>query len=124
SFRLPRSGPPESFEVVGLPFAEPGLYVVEVESAHLGAALLGKPKAMYVPTVALVTNLAVHFKWGSDSSLVWVTRLEDGRPVAGASVRIVNCKGEELFSGRTDDQGRSFVKAVPLAGALPTCKGE
>ena len=51
-------------EVVGIPLAGPGFYVVELQSPRLGAALLGKPQPMYVPTAALVTNLAVHFKWG------------------------------------------------------------
>ena len=44
--------------------------------AGLGAA--GRQSAMYVPTAALVTDLAVHFKQGHDNSLVWVTSLEQG----------------------------------------------
>ena len=35
-----------AFEVVGIPLKNPGLYVVELESAILGAALLDPPKPM------------------------------------------------------------------------------
>jgi len=49
--------------VVGIPLKKPGLYVVELESAILGASLLDPPRPMFVPTAALVTNLSVHFKW-------------------------------------------------------------
>ena len=48
---------------------------------------------MYVPTAALVTNLSVHFKQGAANSLVWVTALEDARPVGGADVAIADCHG-------------------------------
>ena len=47
-------------EVIGIPLGEPGLYVVELASTRLGAALLGTPGPLYVPTAALVTNLSVH----------------------------------------------------------------
>ena len=36
---------------------------------------------MYVPTAAFVTNLSAHFKWGRESSLVWVTSLDKAEPV-------------------------------------------
>ena len=53
----------KAFEVVGIPLKEPG-FLVEIESEKLGNSLLEKKGKMYVPTSALVTNMAVHFKWG------------------------------------------------------------
>jgi len=68
-FKVPKPLGPRAFEVVGIPLKDPGLYIVELESAILGEALLGISQPMYVPTAALVTNLSVHFKWGRESSL-------------------------------------------------------
>jgi len=60
-FKIPKLQGAKAFEVVGIPLKEPGFYVVEIASEMLGAALIGKDSLMYVPTSALVTNLAVHF---------------------------------------------------------------
>ena len=56
-------GDPRPFEVVGIPLAEPGYFVVEIESLRLGQALLDKRAPMFVRTGVLVTNLGVHFKF-------------------------------------------------------------
>ncbi|HEY9063570.1 MAG TPA: MG2 domain-containing protein [Burkholderiaceae bacterium] len=98
-------GDPRPFEVVGIPFAQPGYQVVEIESARLGQSLLDKAAPMYVRTGVLVTNLGVHFKHGRENSLVWVTTLDRGKPVEGAAVTINDCRGKALWSGTTDAQG-------------------
>ena len=93
-------------EVVGIPLKQPGFYVIELESQALGAALLGRNETRYVATAALVTDLAVHLKWGRESSLAWVTRLGSGAPVADAEVIVTDyCTGETLWQGRTDHDG-------------------
>ena len=91
----------------------PGFYVVEIESDILGAALLGQPKPMYVPTTVLVTNLSVHFKRGIESSLVWVTTLDKARPVAGAAVEVIDCTGTRLWQGTTDRDGIARPAGIP-----------
>ena len=114
SRELPKPGGSNEFEVVGIPLQKPGFHIVEIESRLLGAALLATPKPMYVRTTALVTNLAVHFKHGKDNSLVWVTTLDGGKPVADAEVRVSSCKGESLWQGRSDAQGRAQIdQALP-----------
>ncbi|MCC6202926.1 MAG: hypothetical protein IT494_07960 [Gammaproteobacteria bacterium] len=106
SFALPVPTDGREAEVIGIPLGEPGFYVVELASPRLGAALNGESSVYYVHTLALVTNLAVHFKWGRERSLIWVTRLDSGMPVADAEVRLTNvCTGANLFSGRSDQQG-------------------
>lgn len=102
---LPRPRGKRQFEVLGIPLAKPGFYVVEVASPVLGAALHDKPVTAYVSAAALVTNLAAHFKHGAESSLVWVTTLDRGRPVRGADVSVRDCAGRELWKGRTDGNG-------------------
>jgi uncharacterized protein YfaS (alpha-2-macroglobulin family) len=110
---LPGKG--KDFEVVGIPLPGKGFHVVELASPALGAALLGRPVPRYVATGALVTDMAVHFKWGRESSLVWVTALADAAPVAGAAVRISNaCDGKLLAYGQTDANG-----LLSIAGILP-----
>ena len=104
-----QGGDPRPFEVIGIPLAEPGYHVVEIASRRLGESLLDKPAPMFVRTGVLVTNLGVHFKHGRESSLVWVTTLDRGRPVAGADVAVNDCNGQPLWSGRTDAQGLARV---------------
>jgi len=111
--KLALPGKGKDFEVVGIPLKSPGFYVVELASPALGKALLGRNTPRYVATGALVTNMAVHFKWGRESSLAWVTSLDNGRPVAAANVAITDsCTGDKLAEGRTDSAGRLLLGAV------------
>jgi uncharacterized protein YfaS (alpha-2-macroglobulin family) len=121
SFSIPKLEGPKAFEVVGIPLKAPGFYVVEIESELLGAALLGKPRPMYVPTTVLVTNLSVHLKWGTESSLVWVTTLDQAQPVNQASVEIRDCEGKVHWQGQTNREGIARVGGLPDATKLPQC---
>ena len=113
TLKVPAADPndPRPFEVVGIPVDGPGYHVIEVESARLGAALLAHPAPMYVRTGVLVTNMGVHFKLGRSNSLVWVTSLDKGKPVAGADVTVNNCRGTKLWSGKTNEQGLARIDA-------------
>jgi alpha-2-macroglobulin len=110
------------FEVVGVPLP-PGFHVVEIASQRLGAALLdeklGKDRKMYVRTSALVTNLGVHFKLGRENSLAWVTTLDKAKIVSGAEVRVSDCNGKLIASGRTDNQGVAMLSGI--APEAPDC---
>ncbi len=123
SLSLPKPGADRATEVIGIPLDKQGLYVVELKSELLGSALLGARKPMYVPTAALVTNLSAHFKWGRESSLVWVTTLDRAEPVEGAQVAVRDCNGEALWQGVTDKRGIAYVgKKLPPRDTLPECK--
>lgn len=113
TLKLPgiRDAQGKDIEMVGVPLPESGLHVLEVASPRLGAALLkggdstqAAPK-MYVRSAVLVTNLAVHLKAGRDDTLVWVTTLDQGQPVAGARISVLDCDGRRLLGGETDAQG-------------------
>ncbi len=104
------------FEVIGIPLKDPGFYVVELESQKLGASLLGKAAPMYVRTSALVTNLSVHVKIGRQNGAVWVTTLDSAKPVSDADVRISDCRGTELWRGKTDKTGVVVVPEFPVDG--------
>ncbi len=120
-FSLPKPLGDKAFEVVGIPLPQTGFYVVELASPRLGAALLGEPKPRYVATSALVTNLAVHFKWGRQGSLAWVTSLDQAQPVPNAAIRVSHfCNGQTLWEGRTDANGLARIEA----GKLPEPNGE
>jgi hypothetical protein len=102
-------GEPRPFEVVGIPLAQPGYHVVEIESLRLGQSLLDKRSPMFVRTGVLVTNLGLHFKHGRENSVVWVTTLDRGRPVENAAVVVNDCRGKPLWNGRTDAKGLAVV---------------
>ncbi|MBY4599148.1 alpha-2-macroglobulin [bacterium BD-1] len=111
------------FEVVGIPLA-PGFHVLEIASQRLGQSLLdekyGSARTMYVRSSALVTNLAVHFKLGRENALAWVTSLDKGQLVAGATVRVSDCRGRELAKATTDAQGIARFKG--LSPDAPVCQ--
>ncbi len=113
---------PRPFEVVGIPLSA-GFHVVEIASPMLGSALLderhGSPRTMYVRTAALVTNLGVHFKLGRENALAWVTTLDKGQPVAGATVQVSDCKGRPLARSTTNAQGIAEIKG--LSPQPPAC---
>ena len=110
AIKLPRPSGKKTFEVIGIPLARPGFYVVELASPILGKALQGKPSTAYIRTAALVTNLAAHFKHGAQSSLVWVTSLDQGAPVARAQVAVRDCAGKLLWQGVTDNHGVAQIR--------------
>ncbi|HEY4068855.1 MAG TPA: MG2 domain-containing protein [Burkholderiaceae bacterium] len=116
-------GDPRPFEVVGIPLAQPGYHVVEIESLRLGQSLLDKRAPMYVRTGVLVTNLGVHLKTSAENTLVWVTTLDRGQPVEGADVVINDCNGKPLWSGRTDAQGLARANQR-LEADTPHCVAE
>jgi uncharacterized protein YfaS (alpha-2-macroglobulin family) len=120
---VPKPQGARAFEVVGIPLKRPGFYMVELTSPRLGAALLGaKNRPYYVQSAALVTNLSVHLKWGRESSLVWVTALDTGKPVPKAQVAVQDCAGKVYFRGETDGFGRAQIAALlPEAERLPPC---
>ncbi|MEO8724354.1 MAG: MG2 domain-containing protein, partial [Sphingobium sp.] len=126
AMKLALPGGGKQFEVIGIPLAKPGFYVVELASPALGRALLGRDKPRYVAAGALVTNMAVHFKWGRASSLVWVTALDSGKPVSGANVRVTDsCSGALLAGGTSDAFGRVMVSSgLPDPETYGNCDGE
>lgn len=122
SYALPKPLPDRETEVIGIPLAGAGFHIVEVASPRLGAALMDKPKPYHVRATALVTNLAVHFKRGEESSLVWVTSLDSGQPVADAEVAVRDCANTLYAKGRTNAQGILRIKEeLPGEEGLPSC---
>jgi uncharacterized protein YfaS (alpha-2-macroglobulin family) len=120
-FKVPKPSGSRTFEVVGIPLKNPGLYIIELESAILGSSLLKSGQPMYVPAAALVTNLSVHFKWGRESSLVWVTALDTGEPVKNATVTVRDCQEKVLWTGKTDFSGIARIQQPLPLESLPNC---
>lgn len=122
SFPLPKPLPDRETEVIGIPLKEPGFHVVEVASPRLGDSLMEKKKPYHVRAAALVTNLSVHFKQGRESSLVWVTALDTGRPVSGVEIAVRDCAGTIHAQGKTGQTGLfNIEKDLPDIQALPGC---
>ncbi len=68
--------------------------------------------------------MAVHFKWGREASLAWVTSLDTGLPVAGAEIRVSDsCTGRLLARGTADKAGRlSFQSGLPQPETYSSCE--
>ncbi len=64
-----------------------------------------------------VTNLGISVKDSPHSTLVFVTRLDNGAPVGGANVSIVNRENTPLWRGTTNPQGVVVTPALPLRTA-------
>lgn len=124
-FELTRPADAKAFEVIGIPLKERGFHIVELASPRLGAALLGKPATRYVATTALVTNMAVHFKWGREGSLAFVTTLDGGKPVADAALKIVDgCDGSAVWSGTTGKDGIARIDGLRKPETWVNCDSE
>lgn len=121
TFTLPQPDGPQTMQVVGIPFDGPGLYLVELASPRLGAALLDREEPMYVPAGALVTNLSVHFKWARENALAWVTTLDAAQPVEGARVTVQDCTGKVLATGVSDRQGIARFTDLPDPDQAGSC---
>jgi hypothetical protein len=93
-----------------------GLFLAELRSSDLKQ----DPNARYryrphQRVLANVTEMGVLLKAGTASGLVWVARLSDGKPVAGAAVTIFSPQGKRVFSGSTSASG---LLALPGAARL------
>ncbi|MEZ5317425.1 MAG: MG2 domain-containing protein [Vicinamibacterales bacterium] len=65
-------------------------------------------------TVVQVTNLGLSVKDSPQSTLVFVTRLDNGQAVDGARVSIVNTDNRAVWSGTTGADGVAMAPALPL----------
>ncbi|HSS37518.1 MAG TPA: MG2 domain-containing protein, partial [Polyangia bacterium] len=63
----------------------------------------GQPRAREL--LLNFTNLGVTAKLAGPSGLIWVTRLSDGQPQAGAAITIRDAKGKVRWHGTTDADG-------------------
>jgi len=67
-----------------------------------------------VATLVQVTNLGLSVKDSPQNTLVFVTRLDDATPVAGAKVSIRMTDNRVVWSGTTDDHGIAVAPPLPL----------
>ena len=94
---------------------EVSLDAVLKEQKGRGAALIGiraeeHPRSVSEDVrVVSVTDLGITAKMSRFGSVVWVSRLSDGKPVAGATVAIRKGDGEEVFRTKTDDGGIAVI---------------
>jgi hypothetical protein len=105
----------------GIALRTPGFYVVELESQ--APASFGQAQVRYVTTSALVTDLAVHFQWGTEGSVAWVTRLSNSSPVADAAISVSDhCTGVVLWQGKTNHDGIATIPTLPsIVYEAPGC---
>jgi uncharacterized protein YfaS (alpha-2-macroglobulin family) len=122
-----------ALEFAPVPLSGYGTWLLEVDSPRYRARLAADARAVAAgrsgndatrqwdtARLALVqlTNLRIHARLSDRyASLVWVTAIDSAAPQANALVDVHDCRGERLFSGRTDAQGRLRIDG-PLAPAI------
>lgn len=82
-----------------------GVYLAEVRSQDVEAA---QDKGWWqypYRVLANVTDFGALLKVGPSSGLLWLTRLSDAQPVAGAAVTVYTPQGRRVHRGATDAQG-------------------
>jgi uncharacterized protein YfaS (alpha-2-macroglobulin family) len=67
-------------------------------------------------TLVQVTNLGISVKDSPQNTLVFVTRLDTGAPVAGAAVSIVRLDNTTFWRGTTGADGVALAPDTPLRG--------
>jgi uncharacterized protein YfaS (alpha-2-macroglobulin family) len=65
-------------------------------------------------TIVQVTNLGINVKDSPENTLVFVTRLDTGAPVAGATVSIVRTDNTTFWKGTTGEDGLVLAPKTPL----------
>ncbi len=65
-------------------------------------------------SVVQVTNLGISVKDSPQNTLVFVTRLDNGAPVAGANVSIVRVDNQVFWKGTTGSDGVAIAPSTPL----------
>ncbi len=104
--------------------APAGIYLVDTRTTveHNGE---GKVAPRERRSLVNVTDLGLLAKVGNVSSLVWVVRLSDGKPVSGAAVQLRDLTGKVRFSGTTNADGvLQGPGAARLLGVKPHSDGE
>ncbi len=90
------------------------LLAIRAPERHL--AMDGQTASRDETHVLSVTDLAVTAKMSRFGSLVWVSRLSDGKPSAGATVTVRGPTGAEIFATKTDAGG---VATIPVERYSP-----
>lgn len=70
-----------------------------------------------IATIVQTTNLGITVKDSPQNTLVFVTRLDNGDPVAAADVSIVRLDNSVAWSGRTNADGIALAPALQLRDA-------
>jgi uncharacterized protein YfaS (alpha-2-macroglobulin family) len=75
-------------------------------------------------TLVQVTNLGLSVKDSPQNTLIFVTRLDDGKPVAGANVSIRKMDNTVFWSGTTDASGLALTPRTDLRRGKKEKKAE
>jgi uncharacterized protein YfaS (alpha-2-macroglobulin family) len=119
-----------TMEFIGIPLSGYGTWLIEADSPAYRAAVelqwnsLPVHHAQYSAweygRMALVqlTNLNITARISTgDTSLVWLTAVDTGKPVANATVEVWSCERKQLIQARTDAEGRVLINKLIVPSA-------
>lgn len=76
----------------------------------------------YQRALVQITELGITAKFSPFNNLIWVTRLSDAQPVAGAEVEIRDDENEVKWRGKTDEKGFARTPGWKSLGIKPKDK--
>ena len=90
--------------------------IIEDKGSAVAGVLTTEPETKSSCTnkfFSQVTNLAVHIKIGHHNSTVWVTRLDNGKPVRKAHIELfLHRQNSPVTTGKTDRNGIAILKGT------------
>jgi uncharacterized protein YfaS (alpha-2-macroglobulin family) len=89
---------------------QPGAMIARTRSVDDSRGGVDSP----IATVVQVTNLGITVKDSPNSTLVFVTALDTGAPIAGAEVSIIRLDNSVAWTGRTSEDGVALAPALQL----------
>jgi len=85
----------------------PGAFYFDLAAAETNDPKTGRP--IYRRAVVQVTDIGLSVKFGQTNTLIWTTKLAEGRPLAQAALEIRDARNHVLWRGRTDEQGLALA---------------
>ncbi|MFZ2960918.1 MAG: MG2 domain-containing protein [Candidatus Ozemobacteraceae bacterium] len=87
-----------------------GLTLIELSDASKRSYDAENASSVTTMRLFQITDLGITYRTSEKSLLLWITSLETGKPVPGASIMLIDREDRRIFAGRTDKDGLLMVK--------------
>ncbi len=84
---------------------DPGIYWLGADTPDTLPGIAPGDNPPGSSEIVVVTNVNITVKTGGNGTLAWVNSAQTGRPLAGATVKLVDYQGNTTETGKTDARG-------------------